>query len=252
MQSKFYLVLSATNEILRKKCKNNIAGRRGSKFSGDNKVNEIKSPILSEKKFHFVSTLKNFLTRRFDKEKRKKWPKTLPRRVSTLYKLVESAKWKTIPLIAFRKIDVDAYSEDNFKDDLEQQQQQQTNFGSKSDAEIQSLIQAGRNVEALKLALHNAAATANAKPGTSPEKEAALANVLKAALSVKGPAAVEKAVKELENDDQRDVLMKCVYRGFERPGEGNQASSLLIWHEKLFEVAGVGAIVRVMTDRKRV
>lgn len=50
---------------------------------------------------------------------------------------------------------------------------------------------------------------------------------------------------------QLDVLMKYIYRGFERPSEGSSAI-LLIWHEKVYNVGGVGCIVRVLTDRKRV
>ena len=61
---------------------------------------------------------------------------------------------------------------------------------------------------------------------------------------------VESVVKTLDND-QKDLLMKYIYRGFESPTEGSSAQ-LLFWHEKVFETAGVGSIVRVMTDRKRV
>lgn len=50
---------------------------------------------------------------------------------------------------------------------------------------------------------------------------------------------------------QLDVLMKYIYRGFEKPSEGSSAI-LLIWHEKVYNVGGVGCIVRVLTDRKRV
>jgi len=48
-----------------------------------------------------------------------------------------------------------------------------------------------------------------------------------------------------------DVLMKYVYRGFELPSEGS-SGHLLVWHEKVFAVAGVGSIVRVLSDSKRV
>ncbi len=61
---------------------------------------------------------------------------------------------------------------------------------------------------------------------------------------------VEAVVKQLDTD-QRDLLMKYIYRGFEFPCEGSSAH-LLFWHEKVFEEAGVGSIVRVLTDRKKV
>ncbi len=38
-------------------------------------------------------------------------------------------------------------------------------------------------------------------------------------------------VKQLDSD-QKDVLMKYVYRGFEIPSEGSSAH-LLLWHEKV-------------------
>ncbi len=61
-------------------------------------------------------------------------------------------------------------------------------------------------------------------------------------LSVKQQNQVESLVKQLDSD-QRDVLMKYIYRGFEIPSEGSSAH-LLLWHEKVFEEAGVGSIVR--------
>lgn len=50
--------------------------------------------------------------------------------------------------------------------------------------------------------------------------------------------------------DLVDVLMKYIYRGFEIPTEGS-SSHLLIWHEKVFNISGVGCIVRVFSDSKR-
>ena len=61
---------------------------------------------------------------------------------------------------------------------------------------------------------------------------------------------VESIVKELDND-QRDLLMKYIYRGFETPFD-NSSAQLLNWHEKVFDESDLGSIVRVMTDRKRV
>lgn len=44
-------------------------------------------------------------------------------------------------------------------------------------------------------------------------------------------AEVEKAVKAL-SEDQVDVLMKYIYRGFANPTE-NSCGILLVWHEKV-------------------
>lgn len=45
--------------------------------------------------------------------------------------------------------------------------------------------------------------------------------------------------------------MKYIYRGFEQPSDGS-SGHLLTWHEKVFAKGGVGSIVRVLTDKKRV
>jgi actin related protein 2/3 complex subunit 5 len=63
-------------------------------------------------------------------------------------------------------------------------------------------------------------------------------------------ADVEKAVKGLSTE-QIDVLMKYIYRGFANPTE-NSCGILLSWHDKAVAAGGLGAIVRVLTDRKAV
>jgi actin related protein 2/3 complex subunit 5 len=50
---------------------------------------------------------------------------------------------------------------------------------------------------------------------------------------------------------QIDLLMKYIYRGFESPSDGS-SGHLLLWHEKVFEKGGLGSIVRVLTDKKKV
>lgn len=50
--------------------------------------------------------------------------------------------------------------------------------------------------------------------------------------------------------DQVDVLMKYIYRGFEIPTKDSSAH-LLTWHEKVYNVSGIGSIMRVLTDSKR-
>ncbi len=60
---------------------------------------------------------------------------------------------------------------------------------------------------------------------------------------------MEKMVESMEREDL-DLLMKYIYKGFEFPQDGSSAI-LLIWHEKIFNVGGLGTIVRTFTDRKR-
>jgi actin related protein 2/3 complex subunit 5 len=82
------------------------------------------------------------------------------------------------------------------------------------------------------------------------------------------PADISPIVKALSSESQ-DTLMKYLYKAMAMPGYADvNSSALLTWHEKvrrdlltyaqilipfqLTEVAGIGCIVRVMTDRKTV
>ncbi|KAI8928538.1 ARP2/3 complex 16 kDa subunit (p16-Arc)-domain-containing protein [Entophlyctis helioformis] len=48
-----------------------------------------------------------------------------------------------------------------------------------------------------------------------------------------------------------DTLMKYLYRAMASPDVFSSAL-LLSWHEKVYEVGGVGSVVRVLTDRRSV
>lgn len=80
-------------------------------------------------------------------------------------------------------------------------------------------------------------------------KDNALNLTLSVLLSIK-PSQIEEAVSSLDMD-LLDVLMKYVYKGFENPSEGS-SGHLLVWHEKVYNVGGVGCIVRVLSDNRRV
>ncbi|EPQ55656.1 ARP2/3 complex [Gloeophyllum trabeum ATCC 11539] len=63
---------------------------------------------------------------------------------------------------------------------------------------------------------------------------------------------VSNIVKAL-SQDQQDTLMKYIYKGMGMPGWGDVSGSVLLgWHEKLTEAAGIGCIVRTLTDRRTV
>jgi len=142
---------------------------------------------------------------------------------------------------AFRRIDVDQYSEDNYREEVDNEP---VTAGPNA-KEVTSLLSQNKNIDALKNVL------ANSPLGNQDQavKDASLSLVLRVLLSFK-TSGIEEAVKQLDNE-ARDVLMKYIYRGFEVPNEGSSAQ-LLVWHEKVFAVSGVGSIVRVLTDTKKV
>ncbi|XP_060802639.1 actin-related protein 2/3 complex subunit 5-B [Amyelois transitella] len=142
---------------------------------------------------------------------------------------------------AFRKIDIDQYNEDNFK---EEEAEQSVPTGP-DENEVSALLNQGRYIEALQIVLSNAPlGSANQQV-----KDNALALTLKVLLAIKS-GQIEEAVSSLSSDDI-DILMKYIYRGFECPSEGS-SGHLLLWHEKAFNVGGSGSIVRVLSDRMRV
>ena len=111
--------------------------------------------------------------------------------------------------------------------------------------EVESLIQKCRNVDALKTIL-NSAPIGSKDQG---EKDTALSLVMTILLSIRG-MQIEKCVTQLDAD-QKDILMRYIYRGFEKCTDGSSAH-LLTWHEHTFASTGVGSIVRMFTDRKQI
>merc|ERR1712096_452575 len=141
---------------------------------------------------------------------------------------------------AFRTVDGDLYNEDNYKEELDNE----VDTGTTDDNQINSLLNANKNVEALGLFLSGS--PLNRK---DPEARKASLDLAIRILMATKVGQIEKAVADLDNDS-RDVLMKFIYKGFEVPSEGSSAH-LLLWHEKIFNLTGVGSVVRVLTDKKR-
>ncbi|KDR15108.1 actin-related protein 2/3 complex subunit 5-like protein isoform X1 [Zootermopsis nevadensis] len=151
---------------------------------------------------------------------------------------------------AFRKIDVDQYNEDNYREE-EQAELQSAPIGP-DESEVTALMNQypyrnlfrGRHIDALKTVLRNAPLGSK----NQQIKDNALNLTLRVLLAIKA-SQIEEAVGALDRD-LVDVLMKYVYRGFESPSEGS-SGHLLLWHEKAYVVGGVGSIMRVLSDTKR-
>lgn len=142
---------------------------------------------------------------------------------------------------AFRRVDVDQFTEEKYEEEM----MIDDGITGPNEAEIQQMLNVGRNTDAL-LHVLNSAPLATKNPSV---KDRAVQVVLKVLMSFKS-GEIDGAVRCL-NQPQLDILMKYIYRGFEYPSEGSSAQ-LLMWHERVFSVGGLGSIIRVLTDRKRV
>uniref|UniRef100_A0AAZ1X3U5 Actin-related protein 2/3 complex subunit 5 n=1 Tax=Oreochromis aureus TaxID=47969 RepID=A0AAZ1X3U5_OREAU len=139
----------------------------------------------------------------------------------------------------FRKVDVDEYDENKFVDEEEGGENQ----GGPDEAEVDSLLR--QYPLTLNAVLKNP--PINTKNQNAKERAEQL--VVKVLSSFKS-SDIEKAVGSLDKAGV-DLLMKYIYRGFEKPSD-NSSAVLLQWHEKALAVGGVGSIVRVLTARKTV
>ncbi|KAM9349322.1 actin-related protein 2/3 complex subunit 5-like [Symphorus nematophorus] len=141
----------------------------------------------------------------------------------------------------FRKVDVDEYDDNKFVDEEDSGENQ----GGPDEAEVDSLLRQGNMNGALLAALKNPPIN-NKNQNAKDRAEAMVVRVLSSFKS----SDIEKAVGSLDRADV-DLLMKYIYRGFEKPTD-NSSAVLLQWHEKVLAVGGVGSIVRVLTARKTV
>lgn len=143
----------------------------------------------------------------------------------------------------FRKIDVDQFNDDVFRD--EENAEMTSPTVGPDEREVNAFMAQGKHAEALKHILSSSPFASKNQLA----KDNAYNMVMNVLLNVKA-SEIEKVVNQL-NNDEIDLLMKYIYRGFETPNDGSSAH-LLVWHEKTYAKGGVGSIVRVLTDKKRV
>ncbi|XP_054853461.1 actin-related protein 2/3 complex subunit 5-like protein [Eublepharis macularius] len=149
----------------------------------------------------------------------------------------------------FRRLDIDQFDENRF---VEEPDGADTGAGagaSEADGgpgpEVEAALRQGDVLRAFHVALQNS--PINTKNPAA--KEQAQEVVMKVLTSFKG-SEIEQAVNSLDRNGI-DLLMKYIYKGFEKPTE-NSSAILLQWHEKALAVGGLGSIVRVLTARKTV
>uniref|UniRef100_UPI003AACE558 actin-related protein 2/3 complex subunit 5-like isoform X3 n=1 Tax=Centroberyx gerrardi TaxID=166262 RepID=UPI003AACE558 len=144
----------------------------------------------------------------------------------------------------FRRVDVDEYDENKFVDEEDGGENQ----GGPDEAEVDVTLKHSI-LGNLNAALHAVLKNPPINTKNQNIKERAEQLVLKVLSSFKS-SDIEKAVGSLDRAGV-DLLMKYIYRGFEKPSD-NSSAVLLQWHEKALAVGGVGCIVRVLTARKTV
>ncbi|XP_060613404.1 actin-related protein 2/3 complex subunit 5-like protein [Anolis sagrei] len=152
----------------------------------------------------------------------------------------------------FRRLDIDQFDENRFVEEADGAEAGSGALGAAEDegggglrAEVEAALRQGDMLRAFHAALQNS--PVNTKNQAA--KERAQEVVLKVLTSFKG-SEIEQAVNSLDSNGI-DLLMKYIYKGFEKPTD-NSSAILLQWHEKAFAVGGLGSIVRVLTARKTV
>ncbi|XP_048368871.1 actin-related protein 2/3 complex subunit 5-like protein [Sphaerodactylus townsendi] len=149
----------------------------------------------------------------------------------------------------FRRLDIDQFDENRFVEEPDGAESGTGAGASEVDGgpgpEVEAALRQGDMLRAFHMALRNS--PINTKNAAA--KERAQEVVMKVLTSFKG-SEIEQAVNTLDRNGI-DLLMKYIYKGFEKPTE-NSSAILLQWHEKALAVGGLGSIVRVLTARKTV
>ncbi|XP_063000815.1 actin-related protein 2/3 complex subunit 5-like protein [Elgaria multicarinata webbii] len=150
----------------------------------------------------------------------------------------------------FRRLDIDQFDENRFVEEPDGGPEAGSGAGpAESEGgpgpEVEAALRQGDMLRAFRVALQNS--PVNAKNPAAKERAQEVA--LKVLTSFKG-SEIEQAVNSLDSNGI-DLLMKYIYKGFEKPTE-NSSAILLQWHEKALAVGGLGSIVRVLTARKTV
>ncbi|KAI9219556.1 actin-related protein 2/3 complex subunit 5 [Blastocladiella britannica] len=161
--------------------------------------------------------------------------------------------------MSHRKLDIDALHLDDDDDQLEALAAQVDLPALQSAAQarasdVANALSRGDTAGAIRAALagehpYGAASGPTADPKLGAIKDQSTKPVVDA-LSAARAADIPALVAALSPADL-DLLLKYVYRGMASP-VGVNCAALLAWHEKITEVAGVGAVLRVIGDGRAI
>ncbi|GAA5988082.1 hypothetical protein JCM5350_003929 [Sporobolomyces pararoseus] len=167
-----------------------------------------------------------------------------------------SASTAAISGIPFRKINIDQYDEDLvhpsslYVPDPRPSSQILQDTQSK-EKRVRQLLQSGDVGNALKECLRDGEWPYGEDTDLQIKQAKGIAlNLVLSVLNSSRSTDIPNLVQTLTPSEQV-TLMKYLYKAMENLGDSS-GNAVLGWHEKLVEVAGIGCIVRVMTDRRRV
>lgn len=144
----------------------------------------------------------------------------------------------------FRRVNIDQYCEREFPDEDEELQKQADESINNFIYELDNNLNQGNNLIALNMILD--------KPHQSnllqSEKNRLVLFVIRILQTFK-QKEIDSVLEKLSSS-QLDILMKYIYRGFEFPNESASAN-LLLWQDKVYQIGGLGCILRVMTNIKK-
>jgi len=144
---------------------------------------------------------------------------------------------------ANRKLNVDI--DEDYEEEVEEVVDNFTKYNSLID-DVKANILKGDLNSAIKRAVSESFIS---KKAPNDIREKCISTVIEAMCAVK-TLEIPTIVKQLSSDEL-DILIKFVYVGMAQP-EIYNSSILITWHEKIINVAGLGCIVRVLTDRNTV
>lgn len=147
----------------------------------------------------------------------------------------------------FRKIDIDRLDPDSVVNSVPEVTPSGVTLSDAQQTQltVKQSLQSGNTESALRAALAN-------PPYGSDEstKDTRLAAVLQVLVSTRS-SEIDTLVKGLSSQD-RVVLVKYLYKAMSTSQGQANGATLLTWMEKTFAIAGQGAVIRHITDRRTV